>query len=254
MDLKGFWSKVIRWLRLDKLSRSADYQPQVDGEGLITQDAESAEPAAERSAQDSQVLVKTVQPADKAQSLEKLQAGFNRLIEQLQGINEHLNRQIAQHEDLIGRVEKLPKLLESFPAVVENQKQLTEQLFEQLKVAAVKQEQFIEAVEKVPTETAKQTDALVDINHQLSAAADVDVQMVESFNKFNQTLDKLNQNTTGHTDSIKQMSRTFATSDRYLKYIMSRQSKRFAWLFVSAIGVCVIVILILVGIIIYLRH
>ena len=148
----------------------------------------------------------------------------------------------------------MPKLLESFPAVVENQRQLTEQLFEQLKTAAVKQEQFIDAVDKIPTETAKQTDALVDINHQLAAAADVDVQVVESFNKFNQTLDKLNENTAGHTDSITRMSRTFATSDRYLKYIVSRQSKRFAWLFVSAIGVCVLVILILTGIIIYLRR
>ncbi|MHC4891090.1 MAG: hypothetical protein ACYTEO_16685, partial [Planctomycetota bacterium] len=188
------------------------------------------------------------------ESLEKLQEGFNKLIEQLQGINEHLNHQVTQHADLMGRIEQLPKLLESFPAVVENQKQIIEELIEQLKASVTKEEQFIDAVQKIPAETVKQTDALVDIDHQLAAAADTDVQMAESFNKFNETLDKLNRSAVGQSDSIIQMSRTFATSDRYLKYIISRQNKRFMWIFITAIGVCVLVVLILTGIILYLRH
>ncbi len=259
MTIKEFWSrtksKTGNWLRAHKLTRAADYQPQVDDQGLISQDAESAEPAVDdKGAQSSPVVVKTVQPVDKRESLERLQEGFHKLIEKLQGINEHLNEQVTQHEDLMGRIERLPKLLESFPDVVENQKRITEQLLERLKASATKDEQFIDAVQKIPTETAKQTDALVDIDHQLSAAADTDVQMAESFNKFNQTLDKLDQSTLAQTDSIMQMSRTFATSDRYLKYIVSRQNKRFMWIFIAAVSVCVIVILILAGIVIYLKY
>jgi len=255
MTLKDLWAGTSNWLRSHKLSRAENFQPDIDNEGLISQDAESAEPAVdEHPAKSSQVVVKTLQPKTKAEPLEKLHEGFNKLIEQLKGINEHLSRQAAQHENLMSRIEQLPKLLESFPSVVENQKQITEQLLEQLKAAAVKNQQFIDAIEKIPTETAKHTDALVDIDHQLAAAADADVQMAESFNKFNQTLDKLNQSTLGQTDSITQMSKTFATSDRYFKYIISRQNKRFIWTFVAAIAVCVLVILILTGIIIYLRH
>ncbi len=255
MDLKDIWSKTSSWLRAHRITKAADYQPQIDDQGLISPEAEQTQPATdEPSEQSSQVMVKTVQPMEKHESLEKLQAGFNKLIEQLQGINEHLNRQVVQHEDLMGRMEKLPKLLESFPAVVENQKQITEHLLEQLKTAAIKNQQFIEVIGKIPTETAKQTDALVDIDHQLAAAADTDVQMAESFNKFNETLGKLNESSLGQTDSILQMSKTFTTSDRYLKYLMSRQNKRFMWIFITAIGVCVMVVLILTGIILYLRH
>jgi len=108
-------------------------------------------------------------------------------------------------------------------------------------------------VERIPSETAKQTDALVNIDHQLAAAADTDVQMAESFNKFNQTLEELNRTAAGQTDGILQMSKTFATSDRYLKYIISKQNRRFMWVFVSAISVCVAVIVILTGVIIYLK-
>lgn len=258
MTLKDLWSKTKSktnsWLRFQKMPRHKDYQPQIDDEGLISQDVEATESAGDREAQSDKVLVKTVPPANKQESLEKLREGFDKLVEQLKGINEHLNHQVAQNEDLMGRVEQLPQLLENFPAVVENQKQLTEQLLEQVKAAATKEEQFMDAVEKIPAETAKQTDALVDIDHQLAAAADTDVQMTESFNKFNETLDKLNQSTLGQTDGIMQMSRTFATSDRYLKYIISRQNKRFMWVFVIALGICVVAILILTGIIIYLRQ
>jgi chromosome segregation ATPase len=257
MGLKEFFEKTKNQLKGLKLSASKEPQPDLDSEGLISHEPKPAGAAGEpqsAEAENSQVLVTTVQQKDKIETLEKLQAGFDKLIEQLQGINEHLNRQITQHEDLMGRVEQLPKLLENFPAVVENQKRITEQLIEQLKSAAAKNQQFVDAVEKIPNETAKQTDALVDINHQLAAAADTDVQITESFNKFNQTLEKLNESTSGQTESIIQMSKTFTTSDRYLKYIISRQNKRFMWVFVIAVVVCVLVILILTGIIIYLRQ
>jgi len=236
---------------------AADYQPEIDDEGLISQEEDSADSAVEEfkpaENQNNQVIVKAVPPMDKQESLEKLQEGFNKLVEQLQGINKNLNRQITQHENLMSHIEQLPQLLESFPAVVENQKRITEQLLEQLRATAAKDQQFIDAVEKIPTETAKQTDALVNIDHQLAAAADTDVQMAESVNKFNQTLDKLNESTLGQTDTIIQMSKTFAASDRYLKYIISRQNKRFMWIFISAVSVCLAVILILTAVIIYIK-
>ena len=247
--------KTNDWLKAHNMSARMNSQPEVDDEGLIARSADSAEAAADdTTAQHGQAIVKPAQPIDRSESLEKLQEGFNTLIDKLQAINEHLNRQLSLNQDLMGRIEQLPQLLESFPAVVENQKQITEQLLEQLKATAAKDQQFIDAVEKIPAETAKQTDALVDIDHQLAAAADTDVQMAESFNKFNETLDKLNQSTLGQRDSILTMSKTFATSDRYLKYIISRQNKRFTWIFIGAVSVCVAVILVLTGIIIYLRH
>ena len=266
MTLKDLWQGAGNWLRSHTFSREAGCQPDVDDEGLIAQEnpspqADQAQPAGAWAGQpaqaaeqpDSSVVVRAAGPNDKNQSIEKVQEGFNRLIEQLQGINQHLDRQVAQHAELMERIEKLPQWLETFPTIVENQKQITEQLLQNLKGAAAKQDRFIDAVEKIPTETAKQTDALVGINHQLAAAADTDVQMTEGFNKFNQTLDKLNQTAEGQTDSILQMSRTFATSDRYLKYIITKHNKRFMWLFISAASVCLFVILVLTGIIIYLK-
>ncbi|MBN1795073.1 MAG: hypothetical protein JW804_00210 [Sedimentisphaerales bacterium] len=304
MTLKDIWAETSSWLRSHKIYRASDPQPEIDEEGLISQEDDSIKQA-DACLRDSRretrrqaginpdepennnqkdnvkdnVVVKPVPPAlhqggtgpaepqnaidrpalhqsgtgPAAESLDKLREGFDKLVDRLQGINEHLNRQAEQHEALMERIKQLPGLLESFPAMVENQKQITEQLLEQLRSSAAKNEQFIDAVDKIPSETAKQTDALANIDHQLAAAADIDVQMAESFNNFNQTLDKLNQSTVSQTDGILQMNKTFAASDRYLKYLVSKQSKRFMWVFIAAISVCFVVILILTGIIIYLK-
>ena len=258
MALKELWSSAGRWLRAHKPSLGAAHQPDIDDDGLISQSEDPEKSPRHGSAaagdQGNNVVIRAVPSVERQESLQKLQEGFDKLIERLGEINEHLSRQAAQHEDLMGRIEQFPEMLESFPAVVENQKKLTEQLLEQLKTTAAKNEQFIDAVDKIPSETAKQTDALVNIDHQLAAAADIDVQMTETMNNFNESLDKLNQSTVSQTDGIIQMSKTFAASDRYLKYIISKQNRRFMWIFIAAISICVTVILILTGIIIYLKY
>jgi chromosome segregation ATPase len=196
----------------------------------------------------------TVTSLDRREPIEKLQEGFNRLIGQLEQINEHLNDQVAQHHQLMGRVKELPRVLECLPSAVETQKKLTTQLMEQLRSTAAKDQQFLEVVERIPTETARQTEALVSIDHQLAASADTDVQMAQSFTKFRDTLDRLNNNTVSNTEGILQMSKTFAASDRYLKYVVNKLNKRYAWVFGIAMGVCAAVICALAGIVIYLAR
>ncbi len=262
MALKDIWTETSNWLVKHKLYKPLHSQPELDEEGLIRQDTEVESEQKNQQAQNNEVIVKAVPQNDKqtnighvpAETLEKLQDGFEKLINRLQGINEHLDRQAAQHDELMNRIQQLPRLLESFPAVVENQKKITEQLLEQLKSTTAKNEQFVDAVEQIPTQTAKQTDALVNIDHQLAAAADIDVQMSQSFNNFNKALDKLNESTVSQTEGIEQMSKTFAASDRYLKYIISKQNKRFMWIFIVSMSVCLAAILILTGVIIYLKH
>ncbi len=249
MKLKKFWSKTSNWFGQKKYSDVSDYQPNLDENGLI--DEQHQQSGDEKQ---DHVVIQPVKPVNKNGALDKLNRGFEELVGQLSDINKNLDRQITQNEDIMNRMEKLPDLLESFPPAVQNQKQLTEQLLEQLKTNVTKNQQFTETIERIPLETAKQTDALNKIDHQLAAAADTDVQMAESFNKFNYLLDRINQNTVSHSDSILQMSKTFAASDRYLKYLMNKQSKRFAWLFILSITVSVLVIAAMAGIIVYLAR
>ena len=256
MTLKEILTGTGSWLRAHRYEEVSPCGPALDDDGLLmsTMDRDAGFGGRASNAGHDPVVVNTVTSLERRESTETLAEGFNQLVDQLARINEHLNQQLTQHEELMSRVRLLPEQLESFPAAVENQRALASELLEQLKSTAAKDRQFIEAVEHIPAETARQTDTLSTINHQLAAAAETDVQFAESFNKFKDTLERLNHNTVSNTEGILQMSKTFAASDRYLKYVVSKLNKRYAWTFAMALSVCTAVISALIGMIFYLAR
>ncbi|MBN2130241.1 MAG: hypothetical protein JW741_12135 [Sedimentisphaerales bacterium] len=256
MTLKEILTGTGSWLRAHRYEEVSSCGPALDDDGLLMSTTERDAGFGGRSsnAPHDPVVVNTVTSLERRDSTETLQEGFQQLVDQLGKINSHLNQQLTQHEELMSRVRLLPEQLESFPAAVENQRALASELLEQLKSTAAKDRQFIEAVESIPAETARQTDTLTTINHQLAAAAETDVQFAESFHKFKDTLERLNHNTVSNTEGILQMSKTFAASDRYLKYVVSKLNKRYAWTFAMALSVCTAVISALIGVILYLAR
>ncbi len=257
MTLRQILSGTSNWLRSRRYEQAGQCEPVLDDDGLLAmalEPAEDFEGTGSARTPREPVVVNSVTTLDRRESVEKLQEGFNRLIGQLEQINDHLNQQLAQHQELMGRVKQLPQLLESLPSAVENQKHLTVQLLDQLRTTAAKDQQFIDAVGKIPAETARQTDTLTVINHQLEAAADADVQLANSFVKFKDTLERLNHNAAKNTDGLVQMSKTFAASDRHLKYVVTQLDKRYAWVLGIAISVCGAAICTLAGIVIYLAR
>lgn len=264
MKLKELWSKTNKWIRYRAQSAVNADESEIDNEGLICEDVEveteSAEQGAEKKVQAEQaekegsVVVTSSRVSERSEPIEKLQIGFNRLIDRLANINDNLNLQVSQHKELIERLDKMPELVKSFPTIVENQEKIRTQLAEQLSAMAASNEQFIQSIGKIPEETSRQTDILDEIKERLESAAEIDSRMSASFRQFNELLGSLDRNTVSHADSIMQMSKTFATSDRYLKYIISRQNKRFMWLFVISLSVSVLAIAALLGIIIYLTR
>ena len=254
MTLKDILAGTSSWLRAHRYEAAGRCEPVLNDEGLLASRFDADDFGCTHSAGADPVLVTSVTAMERREPAETLEEGFNKLVDQLNRINGHLNRQLQQHEELMGRVRELPQALETLPAAIENQKILTTQLIDQLRTSATKNQQFIEAVGQIPAETARQTDTLTMINHQLAAAAETDVQLTDSFVKFKGTLDRLNHNTISTTEGIMQMSRTFAASDRYLKYVVAKMNRRYAWTLALALSVCLGVVSALIGIVFYLAR
>ena len=192
------------------------------------------------------VVVRDDSAVQKKDSNELISEGFVKLIEQLEGINGNFESQAKRHDALMERINGLPDVLESLPKAAESQRQVAEALVEQLKEKNLKEQQFIEAIGKIPEETSKQTNTLIDMSRKLSISADIDAQMGESFNKFNDSVSKLSADTVDQSDSIRQMNKTFAASDRYLKYLITKQNRRMMWMFITTVGVCAFAVVVAV--------
>jgi methyl-accepting chemotaxis protein len=249
MEIREFWSKIKNWMSSEPQPEQQQSDPALDDDGLMTKDVEEAA-AARKDA-----LAGNIQNVPgQLERYEKIQNSLNRFIDKLQVMNNNLEQQLKQHRVLTEKLEEMPELVKNFPSMVENQEKIRTQLAEQIADMQSKNEQFVEAVERIPAEMGRQTDLLEEIKEQLSIKADAEDNMASGFRKFNDILARLNQNTLNHTDSIMQMSKTFSTSEKFLKYVISRQNKQFIWLFAVSLSVCFVAIAVLAGIIVYLSR
>ncbi len=228
--------------------------PALDDDGLMTKDVEEAAAAALPGARKDSLAGTNLPVTGQLERYEKIQNSLNRFVDKLGAMNSNLEQQLKQHRELTEKLEEMPELVKNFPSMVENQEKIRTQLAEQIADMQSRNEQFVEAVERIPAEMGRQTDLLEEIKEQLSIKADAEDNMASGFRKFNDILARLNQNTLNHTDSIMQMSKTFSTSEKFLKYVISRQNKQFIWLFVVSLSVCFVAIAVLAGIIVYLSR
>jgi len=210
-------------------------------------------PVSDKTFNSAGAILRRNESIDRVEAIQMLQRSFEQLVEKLGGINENIDRQIKQNEELIQRIDELPKFLQNFPESLKNQRIVIDTLVEQLKSQALKNQQFTETIEKIPAAAEKQTNAISEMSVQLAASADVDAQLAAGFARFNSITDKLKDNVEGQTDSIIQLSKTFSASDRYLKYILNTQHKRFMWVFVAALSICAFAIMTLLVVIFMLK-
>ena len=239
MAIKDFWTKTRGMFG----GGSGMYDAALNDDGLICEDVGSVSVAGGASNGKAVEIVRsTAAEVKRRDNNEIMNEAFNRLVEKLEGINDNLGKQVAQHEELMGRIDKLPEVLQALPDAVADQGKVVESLTEQLKNQQLKDAQLLDAIEKIPNETAKQSDSLAEMSRKFSVNAETSVQMAQSFNKFNDALVKLDNTTDSQTDGIKQMAKTFAASDRYLKYIVSKQQRRFMWVLGISLTICTLAI------------
>jgi hypothetical protein len=247
MTVKQFFSKARQ-----KFSGGGyDAGTELDGLGFVSDGFESSvglmepevyEDSVDQSDGFEQIVVDNDRSLNRDSS-EVVTEAFEKLVDQLQGINGNLNRQINQHEELMSKIENIPEILGALPVESENQRRTISVMVDQLKQQDARQQQMVETLRDIPLESNRQTNTLIEMNHKLSAGVDADVQLAEGINKFNKTLGGLNTSTLEQSEAIEQMSKTFATSDRYLKHVIAKQNKRFAWIFITAMSVCTFAII-----------
>lgn len=167
---------------------------------------------------DNETVKKKKDPA------EVLNEAVNRLVEKLESINGNLDQQVGQNQRLVQRMDVLPEMLSSLPRAVEENRQAFARVADQLEQKASRDE--------------KMSEELVGIHEKVSAATQTHDRMAENFSTFSDTLAKLDQNTVNQSDWLRQFSHAFAESERYFKYALEKQQRRFYWILGISVGIC----------------
>ena len=164
----------------------------------------------------------------KKSSAEMFNDAVEKLVEKLEGINDSLDRQIQENQKLVQRMDGVPDMLATMPDAIEEQRQAFARVAELLVQKGDRDEKVAEN--------------LAGIHEKVAVSTEIQSKMGDNFNKFSDTLDRLDQDTVSQTEWLQQISRTFLASERYMKYTLAKQQTRFYWIFGISIGICFLAI------------
>ena len=214
----------------------------LDAEGLLV-DAEGTE-------KESSGPNLALRPGGKKdQQLAALEEGFGRLVEVLESINDNVTQQREQATELKTNMERIGEVLVSQSEDGQGQKAIVE-LTDELRSQAVRQQKVAETVQSLPELTQAQMNKLSEIARQLEASGETEVQMVESFNRFDNSVQGMVNNSNTQTAALREMGMKTEQSQERLQEIVAKQNRRLLWAIVvlavlslAAVGAAIFAIL-----------
>ena len=228
MRLKTLWQGIVagpkkrKQNEYEKISRSE-----------ITDVLENAKAQQE-------LVVKQVN--DKEKQFDKFNDGIDKLVDKLDVMNEHfkgssdlLSRNNQLYAQLLVKVDQLPQAIQDIQSGRE-QREMFEAVIDQMHSFSRDNQKFVQVVEKLGPEAARQTNELMEISRYLQDNVDNGGRMLENFAKLNDSLEALNGNSVSQIQSTDRMNRSIAVSTRHQKLMQFKLHKQSAWMFYTVVG------------------
>lgn len=174
---------------------------------------------------------------------ERFTESVHQLVNKLEGIHDHLGRQVDQNEQLLAKMGQLPELLKTMPEAISRQEQAVYSLLNQLQEKSRQDQEVLSLLSSLPDQSARQSRTLGEIHQQLAQSLREETQLNEQVSRVSDVLKKLDKNTVSQTEWLEHMSRTFMVTDRYLKLTLAKQQRRFLWILIVCMGICLLSVL-----------
>jgi regulator of replication initiation timing len=183
----------------------------------------------------------------KKDHVERFTDAVHQMVEKLEGIRTHLDKQVGQNEQLLEQMAKLPDLLNTLPQSVGRQEEALRALLGRLEEKDRQDRQILDTLSSLPDQAIRQTQTLEEIHQQMAESLQSDSQLNQQVGRVCETLTKLGQDTVSQTEWLEHVCRTFTMTDRYLKLTLAKQQKRFLWMMAIGMGICLLSVLGLVA-------
>ncbi len=229
MIIKDIWIGTSNWLHSRKGIHTVAMDSEIDSEGLLCLEQEGPythQKEIEPLTGSTDLLVKTMESKDQKNHIEQFQEGLNKLTDQLQGINDRLGQQVAQHQRLIESIDNFPGHFRDLPEMLEQHKKASTAMLEQVET---------------------QTEVLDRIERRLTLAGDSESRLANNIGTMTETLHFISAHGSNQAESLEEIYRTLFKGEQYIKHVLSAQIRRLTWIW----GISILLCLAVLGVVIY---
>ena len=230
----SLWKRVGGWLR-----RSSE--PIGPGQGKVVRidaDGMLVDPESDKKTEEATALTKSPKNDQQITSLEE---GFGRLVDVLESINENVVQQRHHSADMTQQMQELNQTLRALPESTESQAAIKD-FTEELRSQSLRQQQVTESIQSLPDLSQTQVDKLADITRQLEASGETEIQLVESFNRAQQSMQGMETHSTAQTSALRDLGASTAHYSQQLQEMLAKQNRKLIWCFAGLAALLVVAI------------
>ena len=241
MEKASIWKRVGSWLRRNPEPMGTGPMERVDAEGILVEGQEG-----ERASEAGGAILgpnegnSLTARARRDPQLAALEDGFGRLVDVLEAINENV---VGQREETGQLREQLGQLLAKVPDGKEQQA-VWQELSSELRSQGQRQHRMAEQVSRLPELTQEQVGKLGEITEQLETAGQTQGRMLESFRRFDSSMEGVANAAGVQTATLREMQTAAVRGQDQVADLLRRQNRRLTWYFV---GVVVLALAVLAG-------
>ncbi len=174
------------------------------------------------------------------ETLERLQAGYDQVIDLISSIKEHQKKQEARATEISNALSQMAVSLNSIEGGSRLQSEKLALIAEGLHTTNERAERWEEILAEFPRVAEAQKEALTGVVQQLSAAGERDDRMTSSLDSFREVVVSLGEATTASSVAVKNLQMSTLEGHDRTAALMKEQNKRFTMLFIVTLVLVVV--------------
>jgi chromosome segregation ATPase len=185
--------------------------------------------------------------------LEKLQDGYLQVIELVDTIRKHQDR---QDERAVEFSTSLSKMASTLAEIEKGNHQQVDQLgniAEELRAGNKRGDHWQEVLAEFPKTAQAQREALMSVTRQMEAVGDRDDKMTGSLDSLREAVTALGDATTASSVAVKNLQMTAIEDSERTADLLEAQNKRFTMLFALTVTVTLTLVALVTGVLAYTR-
>lgn len=230
MSDTGLWTRIGSWL---KTSRSRPGPGRPSGSPLVPTDQLSGD-GFEGERDDRGSLSRW---SRRDQTLQKLQEGFERLSDVLDGVRAHLDEHAERSKAMTTSLQQLVELTRQLPQQSAEQSATLERIAGAIARSAEREERLASNLADLPALQRRQIEAVTAIDKRLVAAGESDAALAAAVERVGGAVDRWASSVDEQSETTNAIRAAIQQNDDALRSLLNRQHRTWTWLLVMVLVV-----------------
>jgi chromosome segregation ATPase len=192
--------------------------------------------------------------AGRQQTVEKLQAGYERLLNLCQTIDDHLQSQRHQGQQAADSLTQLTSSIQEVPSLLGQLSQRLDRIADQALKAASSTDRLSDAIDQLIPAQKSQNDLLSCVHRQLAESSQTNAQLAEVVVELKGAMNVLARSEQDRSRVFEGLAQLIQQRDNDFSHMLGEHTRTFKWAWASSLSAAIVAVAIALVVLVRQAH